>query len=222
MRIGNLAHVQDAPRHLIGHRHQILGFDALPAGFRLRSLSDLPHLEWIYALADEGLLVDVDPRGLVVTDLGRDMATRPLEAWESVFEGLLDVGIAFWFRGQKGWHPAWTQLLDGALPDLLVLAYLNGREGLPSEEVVELAWSETARNLPGDEAAARKSLRSALASDVARLVEADCLNCDASFCRSASFCSASPIACLAVARATFRCTALCACVAVSCLNALVC
>jgi hypothetical protein len=111
---------------------EALGLDPLPAGLRLRSSSDVPRLRWIHALATEGLLVEVAGCKLVATDLGRAIADRPLDAWQSVFEGLLDTGITSWFRGRKAY--LWRRTLH-VLPSLLLLAYLEGSKGLPVEDL---------------------------------------------------------------------------------------
>ena len=124
---------------------EVLRLGVLPAGFAPRSSSDLPELDWTHALADAGLLVDVTRRGLLTTELGREMRNRPLDAWKSVFEGLFDAGAVTWLRGAKAWQPPWAQMLDDGLPDLLVLSYLSRDQGLLAEEVVELAWTEVPR-----------------------------------------------------------------------------
>ncbi|HEX9316954.1 MAG TPA: hypothetical protein VGA71_16285 [Actinomycetota bacterium] len=145
---------------------EVLGLGVLPPGFAPRSSSDLPELDWTYALADAGLLVDVTRRGLVISDLGREMQSRPLEAWKSVFEGLFDAGAVTWLRGAKAWQPPWAQMLDDGLPDLLVLSYLGRDQGLLAEEVVELAWTE----VPSKARELGPKMRELLTRDVLALI----------------------------------------------------
>ena len=145
---------------------EVLRLGVLPAGFAPRSSSDLPELDWTHALADAGLLVDVTRRGLLTTELGREMRNRALDAWKSVFEGLFDAGAVTWLRGAKAWQPPWAQMLDDGLPDLLVLSYLGRDQGLLAEEVVELAWTEVPRK-------ARElgpAMRESMARDVRALI----------------------------------------------------
>ncbi len=159
--------VQDA-RELV----DVLGLGTLPADVALRSSSDLPEIDWTYALADGGLLVDVSGSRLVTTELGRSMSDRPLDAWKATFDGMLEVGAVNWFRGVKAWQPPWAQMLDDALPDLLALAYMQREEGVRAEELVGLAWEELRRQSPGPGIHTRKSQRDALAADMDRLIGA--------------------------------------------------
>ena len=139
---------------------EVLRLGVLPAGFAPRSSSDLPELDWTHALADAGLLVDVTRRGLLTTQLGREMRNRPLDAWKSVFEGLFDAGAVTWLRGAKAWQPPWAQMLDDGLPDLLVLSYLGRDQGLLAEEAVELHHQPRARDRSGCPGADRGPVRS--------------------------------------------------------------
>ncbi|HWD72571.1 MAG TPA: hypothetical protein VG779_08605 [Actinomycetota bacterium] len=145
---------------------EVLRLGVLPPGFEPRSSSDLPEMDWTYALADAGLLVDVTRRGLITTELGREMRDRPLEAWKSVFEGLFDAGAVTWLRGAKAWQPPWAQMLDDGLPDLLVLSYLGRDQGLLAEEVVELAWNE----VPSKARELGPAMRESMARDVRALI----------------------------------------------------
>jgi len=146
----------------------VLGLGELPERYRVRSVTDVPAVDWTCALADEAGLVDITPKGLVPTALGVSMGGRPLDAWKGAFDALLEVGVLGWIRGRSGWAPPWVEMVDETLGDVLALAYLHQGDPVRIEDLAELAWEAAGDRLPPG-GSLRDRLRPALANDLRAL-----------------------------------------------------